>query len=84
MNKRKVYTGIEAPQKIIDRTKIYGVISKIGNDLNAMRGIKAKLTKIGTTSESITTDIKSSETDIRESLEELQTILRSNAPADIS
>lgn len=74
----------EAPQRIIDTTKIYGVISKISNDLNAIRGIKAKLTKIGTTSEAITTDIKSLEANIRESLEELQTALHSNAPADIS
>lgn len=74
----------EVPQRIIDTTKIYGVISKISNDLNAMRGIKAKLIKIGTTSEAITIDIKSLEANIRESLEELQTILHSNTRADIS
>lgn len=74
----------EAPEKIIDTTKIYGVISKISNDLNAIRGIKAKLTKIGTTSEAIATDIKTLETNIRESLEELQTILHSNTPPDVS
>ena len=74
----------EAPGKIIDTTKIYGVISKISNDLNAIRGIKAKLTTIGTTSEAIVTDIKSLETNIRESLEELQTILHRSAITDTS
>ena len=70
----------QAPEKIIDTTKIYGVISKISNDLNAIKGIKAKLTKIETTSEEIATDIKSLETNIRESLEELQATLHNNAP----
>lgn len=74
----------EAPGKIIDITKIYGVISKISNDLNAIKGIKAKLTKIETTSEDIKTDIKSLETNIRESLEELQTILHRSAITDTS
>jgi len=74
----------QGPEKILDTTKIYGVISKISNDLNAIKGIKAKLTKIETTSEEIAIDIKSLETNIRESLEELQTILHSNSPANIS
>lgn len=74
----------QAPEKIIDTAKIYGIVSKISNDLNAIKGIKAKLTKIETTSEEIATDIKSLETNIRESLEELQTILHSHAPANIS
>jgi hypothetical protein len=74
----------EAPEKVIDITRIYGVIDKISNDLNAIRGIKAKLTSIGTTSEGITTDIKSLETNIRSSLDELQNILRHNTAAEVS
>ncbi len=70
----------QAPEKVIDTAKIYGIVSKISNDLNAIKGIKAKLTKIGTTSEEIATDIKSLETNIRESLEELQGTLHGNAP----
>lgn len=74
----------EAPEKVIDITRIYGVIDKISNDLNAIRGIKAKLTSIGTTSEAIATDIKSLETNIRSSLDELQNILRRNTAAEVS
>lgn len=74
----------EAPEKVIDITRIYGVIDKISNDLNAIRGIKAKLTSIGTTSEAIATDIKSLETNIRSSLDELQNILRHNTAAEVS
>ena len=74
----------EAPEKVIDITRIYGVVNKISNDLNAIRGIKAKLTSIGTTSEAIATDIKSLETNIRSSLDELQNILRHNTAADVS
>lgn len=74
----------EAPEKVIDITRIYGVIDKISNDLNAIRGIKAKLTSIGTTSEAIATDIKSLETNIRSSLDELQNILRHNTTAEVS
>lgn len=74
----------EMPERIIDTTKICGIISKISNDLNAIRGIKAKLTSIGTTSEAIATDIKSLETNIRGSLDELQDILRHNKAADAS
>ena len=74
----------EAPEKTINTKKIYGVINKISNDLNAIRGIKAKLSKIETTSGEIVTDIKSLETNIRESLEELQTALNNNPPSDIS
>ena len=74
----------EAPEKVIDITRIYGVVNKISNDLNAIRGIKAKLTSIGTTSEAIATDIKSLETNIRSSLDELQNILRHNTAAEVS
>jgi hypothetical protein len=72
----------EAPENVIDITRIYGVVNKISNDLNAIRGIKAKLTSIGTTSEAIATDMKSLETNIRSSLDELQNILRHDTTAD--
>ena len=62
----------KALEKTLDTTRIYGIIGKISNDLNAVRGIKAKLTRIGTTSKEVTANIKSLETNIRESLEELQ------------
>jgi hypothetical protein len=66
-------------EKAIDITKIYGLIGKIGNDLNAVRGIKAKLTSIGNTSEEITSDVKTMEKNIRDSLDELQNILGQNS-----
>jgi len=65
----------EAPGKAIDVTRICGVISKISTDLNSMRGIKAKLTRIGTTAEEIDGDIRALEQSIRQSLEELQELL---------
>jgi hypothetical protein len=71
----------EAPAKTIDITRICGIISKIGNDLNTMRGIKANLTKIGKTADTITTDIKTLEKNIRSSLEELQDALKQNTSA---
>jgi len=64
-------------EKEIDISRINGVIDKISNDLNSTQGIRAKLTSIGRTSETIATDIKSLETNIRDSLGELQDILRS-------
>jgi hypothetical protein len=70
-------------EKEIDVARINGVIDKISNDLNATQGIKAKLTGIGRTSEAITTDIKSLETNIRDSLIELQAILHGGVPAHI-
>lgn len=42
-----------------DVIKLCGIMDKISNDLNAVRGIKAKLTSIGTTAETIATDVKS-------------------------
>lgn len=63
-------------EKEIDVERINGTISKISNDLNAIRGIRTKLTSIGKTSESIKNDVKSLETNIRDSLVELQDSLR--------
>jgi hypothetical protein len=69
----------ETPGRTIDVAKICGIMNKISNDLNAVRGIKAKLTSIGTTTETIATDIKSLEQNIRGSLDELQDALNHNA-----
>ena len=74
----------KALEKTLDTTRICGIIGKISNDLNAVRGIKAKLTRIGTTSEDIAVDIKSLEKNIRESLEELQGVLRGSVAANTS
>lgn len=71
----------EESEEIIDTARIYGIIDKISNDLNAIQGIRAKLTSIGKTSETIATDIRSLETNIRDSLTELQEILRSGTGA---
>lgn len=68
----------ETPTKTIDTTRVYGIISKISNDLNTIRGIKANLTKIGNTADTITNDIKSLEKNIRNSLNDLQDILNQN------
>jgi hypothetical protein len=65
----------EVAEITIDTPRIQGIISKICNDLNAVRGIKAKLTSIGTTAETIETDIKCLEKNIRDSLSELQEVL---------
>jgi hypothetical protein len=66
----------------IDTTKINDLINRISNDLNTFRGIKAKLTSIGKTSEDIASDIKTLETGIRDSLAEIQENLRANRPTD--
>jgi len=66
----------ETPQRSIDTGKICGIISKISNDLNTVKGIKAKLTSIGSTAETIADDIKSLEQNIRDSLDDLQDALR--------
>jgi hypothetical protein len=71
----------EAPAKTIDITRICGIISKIGNDLNTMRGIKANLTKIGNTANTISNDLRSLEKNIRGSLIDLQDILNQNTSA---
>jgi hypothetical protein len=71
----------ETPTRTIDTARICGIISKIGNDLNTVRGIKANLTKIGKTADTITTDIKTLEKTIRSSLIELQDALNQNTSA---
>jgi hypothetical protein len=63
-------------KKEIDTARICGIIDKISNDLNAVQGIKAKLTNIANTSETITEDIKTLEANIRQSLQEMQNIIR--------
>lgn len=64
----------------IDIARINGIIIRIRTNLNSVQGIKAKLTKIGNTSETITTDLKSLETNIREGLNELQNELSCKDP----
>jgi len=71
----------EIPTRTVDTARICGIISKIGNDLNTVRGIKANLTKIGKTADTITTDIKTLEKTIRSSLIELQDALNQNTSA---
>ncbi len=68
----------ETPTKTIDTTKVCGLISKISNDLNTIRGIKANLTKIGNTADTITNSLKTLEKNIRGSLIDLQDILNQN------
>lgn len=65
----------EAPNNSVDIAKICGLIGKIANDLNLVRGIKAKLTSIGNTSEAIADDIEGMEQNIRSSLRELQQLI---------
>lgn len=65
-------------EREVDIARINGIAEKIRNDLNSMQGIKAKLTSIGNTSEAIKNDIRSLETNIRDSLTELQDSLRSD------
>lgn len=43
----------ETPERTVDIQKICGIINRITNDLSAARGIKTKLTSIGTTAETI-------------------------------
>jgi hypothetical protein len=64
-------------KKEIDTGSICGIIDKIGNDLNAVQGIKAKLTSITNTSGKIEEDVESLEGNIRRSLLEMQSIIRS-------
>jgi len=68
-------------EREVDIARINGIAEKIRNDLNSIQGIKAKLTSIGNTSEAIKNDIRSLETNIRDSLTELQDSLRSDPPA---
>lgn len=62
----------EAPSDSIDIGEVCGLIAKIGTDLNSVRGIKAKLTSINTTTEAISSDIEGMEKNIRKNLKELQ------------
>jgi len=62
----------KAPERIIDTSRICSLIDRISNDLNAVRGIKTDLTKIGTTADTIATEINCLERNIRSSLNELQ------------
>ena len=66
-------------KKDIDTASICGLIDKISNDLNAVQGIKAKLTSITNTSDKIGNDIKNLQDNIRRSLLEMQALIR-NAP----
>jgi flagellin-like hook-associated protein FlgL len=63
-------------KKEIDTASICGIIDRIGNDLNAVQGIKAKLTSIATTSDKIKEDIEKLQDNIRRSLSEMQTLIR--------
>jgi hypothetical protein len=67
-------------KKEIDTGRICGLIDKISNDLNAVQGIKAKLTSIANTSGKTTEDIESLESNIRLSLVEMQDLLRNARP----
>lgn len=69
----------EAPEKTIDTSRIRAIICRISNDLGAVRGIKTELTKIGTTTEAIATEINCLERNIRGSLGELQEALSHDA-----
>jgi hypothetical protein len=63
-------------RKQIDTGRICGLIDKISNDLSAVQGIKAKLTSIANTSGKTTEDIEHLEANIRQSLQEMQNLLR--------
>lgn len=63
----------------IDTARVCGLIDKISNDLNAVQGIKAKLTSIANTSDKIDEDIEDLQKNIKRSLLEMQTLIR-NAP----
>jgi flagellin-like hook-associated protein FlgL len=67
----------------IDMTRLRGVINKIDNDLKAVQGIRAKLTSIENTSDAINDDVKSLEVNIRNSLTELQDIIRGGTSTSV-
>ena len=69
----------ESPTKTIDTNRVCGIIGKISNDLNTLRGIKANLSKIGNTADTINGDLKTLEKNIRYSLGELQDVLNQDA-----
>jgi len=74
---RLILNVCKEAEREIDVVRINGIIGKITSDLGMVQGIKAKLTSIGTTSETIKDDIKTLESSIRESLAELQDSVRS-------
>lgn len=63
-------------KKGIDTPRLCSVIEKIGNDLRMLQGIKTKLTHIANTSEDVSGDLGQLEIKIRESLTEMQEIIR--------
>ena len=63
-------------KKEIDTGRIRAIIDRISNDLKTIQGVKTKLTSITNTSDNIRTDISQLETSIRESLNEIQEIIR--------
>lgn len=62
----------ESHEHVVDIPRIYGIIGRIQNDLNSVRGIKSKLTSIGTTADAIADDMSELEQNIRDSLEEVE------------
>ncbi len=62
----------ESHEHTVDIPKLYSIMGKIQNDLTAVRGIKSKLTSIGTTADAIAEDISDMEQNIRKSLEEIE------------
>ena len=62
----------ESHEHVVDILRIYGIMGKIQNDLTAVRGIKSKLTNIGTTADAIAEDISELEQNIRDSLKEVE------------
>ena len=71
----------QEPQRAVDITKLYAIASKIANDLSSLRSIRTSLTSIGKTTDTIATDINSMERNIRDSLDELQDVLRKEGSA---
>lgn len=65
----------ETPTDNIDVNAVCSLITKMGTDLNSVRGIKTKLTNIDNTTQAITDDIEDMEKNIRQSLKELQQLI---------
>jgi len=63
-------------EKGIDTPRLSSIIEKIGNDLRTLQGIKTKLTHIANASEDVSSDLGQLEIKIRESLTEMQEIIR--------
>ena len=66
----------ESHEHAVDIPRICGIVNKITNDLSAVRGIKSKLTSIGTTAETIAVDVSSLEKNIRDALNDLEKAIR--------